>query len=145
MIKLLIIEASSLMRRQLAALFDSEGDFQIDQARNGKEALEKNRSFQPDVMILDLHLLKMNDIAALSLLLAKYPVPAVVLSSFSDKEMLTAFEKMNFDMVNYITRPNGNISLSIGDIWLGLLAKVRAIAFFQASRNKEESKQASTD
>jgi len=45
MIKLLIVDDSALMRRQLATLFEAEGDFDIHQARNGKEAVDQNREF----------------------------------------------------------------------------------------------------
>lgn len=36
MIKLLIVDDSALMRRQLSLLFQAEGDFQLFQARNGR-------------------------------------------------------------------------------------------------------------
>lgn len=141
MIKLLIIGSSALMRRRLGALFDAEGDFEISQARNGKEALEESCNFQPDVIILDFHLLEMKDIATLSLLITQRPASVVALSSFSDKEMRTAFEMLNLDRVSYITRPKGNILL----IWHGLLTKVRTSAFFHANGNKEGTKHASED
>jgi two-component system chemotaxis response regulator CheB len=47
MIRLLIVDDSALMRRQLTTLFESEGDFEIRQARNGREAVEENHRFCP--------------------------------------------------------------------------------------------------
>ena len=50
MIKLLIVDDSALMRRQLTQIFEEAGGFEIRQARNGKEAVEENKSFEPDVV-----------------------------------------------------------------------------------------------
>ena len=55
MIKLLIVDDSALMRRQLMTLFQAEGDFEIHLARNGDEAVRENREFQPDVVTLDIN------------------------------------------------------------------------------------------
>ena len=47
MIKLLIADDSALMRKLLEGIFREEGDFDIRLARNGAEALELVRSFDP--------------------------------------------------------------------------------------------------
>ena len=44
MIKLLIVDDSALMRRQLVTLFESEGDFSIHQARNGSSTADLFRT-----------------------------------------------------------------------------------------------------
>jgi len=72
MIKLLIVDDSALMRRQLSQLFESEGNFMIHQARNGREAVEENRDFQPDVVTLDINMPEMDGITALSLIMAEW-------------------------------------------------------------------------
>jgi two-component system chemotaxis response regulator CheB len=47
MIKLLIVDDSALMRRQLTQTVRGAGDFEIRQARNGTEAVVENLVFQP--------------------------------------------------------------------------------------------------
>ncbi len=71
MIKLLIVDDSALMRRQLMTLFQAEGDFEIRQARNGDEAVRENREFQPDVVTLDINMPEMDGLTALSLIMAE--------------------------------------------------------------------------
>jgi len=66
MIKLLIVDDSALMRRQLTTLFQAEGDFEIHQARNGEEAVEENRLFQPDVVTLDINMPQMDGLQLLA-------------------------------------------------------------------------------
>jgi len=65
-IKLLIVDDSALMRRQLSQLFEAEGDFSIRIARNGLDAIEENLAWQPDVITLDINMPEMDGITALS-------------------------------------------------------------------------------
>jgi two-component system chemotaxis response regulator CheB len=128
MIKLLIVDDSALMRRQLATLFEGERDFEIRQARNGREAVEANREFQPNVVTLDINMPEMDGITALSLIMAERPVPVVMVSSLTEKGALATFEALNLGAVDYVAKPGGTISLSIGEIKDELLKKVRAAA-----------------
>ncbi len=128
MIKLLIVDDSALMRRQLTTVFQAEGDFEIRQARNGREAVEENRAFQPDVVTLDINMPEMDGITALSLLMAERPVPVVMVSSLTEKGALATFEALNLGAVDYLAKPGGTISLSIDEISDELVTKVRAAA-----------------
>lgn len=128
MIRLLIVDDSALMRRQLSALFTSAGGFEVHQARNGREAVEANRRVQPDVVTLDINMPEMDGITALSLLMAERPVPVVMVSSLTAEGALATFEALNLGAVDYIAKPGGTISLSIEAITRELLAKVKAAA-----------------
>lgn len=128
MIRLLIVDDSALMRRQLTTLFQDQADFVIRQARNGREAVQENRDFLPDVVTLDINMPEMDGITALSLIMAERPVPVVMVSSLTEKGALATFEALNLGAVDYIAKPGGTISLSIGAIKDELLAKVRTAA-----------------
>jgi two-component system chemotaxis response regulator CheB len=126
MIKLLIVDDSALMRRQLAALFLAYGGFEIHQARNGQEAVDENRDFKPDVVTLDINMPQMDGLTALSLIMAERPVAVVMVSSLTEQGALATFEALNLGAVDYVTKPGGTISLSIDDIKGELVEKVRA-------------------
>lgn len=128
MIKLLIVDDSALMRRQLTQIFASAGGFEISQARNGREAVEQNRTFQPDVVTLDINMPEMDGLTALSLIMAERPVAVVMVSSLTEKGALATFEALNLGAVDYIVKPGGTISLSINEITVELVGKVRAAA-----------------
>jgi len=127
-IKLLIVDDSALMRRQLTAMFAAEGDFEIRQSKNGLEAVEANREFQPDVATLDINMPEMDGLTALSLMMAERPVAVVMVSSLTEQGALATFEALNLGAVDYIGKPGGTISLSIGEIQCELVAKVRTAA-----------------
>ncbi len=128
MVKLLIVDDSALMRRQLTQIFADAGDFEITQARNGREAVELNRSFQPDVVTLDINMPEMDGLTALSLIMAERPVAVVMVSSLTEQGALATFEALNLGAVDYIVKPGGTISLSIGEITDELVGKVRSAA-----------------
>jgi len=126
--KLLIVDDSALMRRHICALFQAEGDFEIRQARTGREAVEENRSFLPDVVTLDINMPEMDGLTALSLIMVERPVAVVMVSSLTERGALATFEAMNLGAVDYVAKPGGTISLSIDDIKRELVQKVRGAA-----------------
>src|ERR1017187_8306632 len=128
MIKLLIVDDSALMRRQLMTLFQAEGDFEVRQARNGSEAVRENAEFQPDVVTLDINMPEMDGLTALSLIMAERPVSVVMVSSLTEQGALATFEALNLGAVDYVSKPGGTISLSIDRITERLVAKVRSAA-----------------
>jgi two-component system chemotaxis response regulator CheB len=128
MIRLLIVDDSALMRRQLMTVFQAEGDFDIRQARNGDEAVRENREFQPHVVTLDINMPEMDGLTALSLIMAERPVAVVMVSSLTAQGALATFEALNLGAVDYITKPGGTISLSIERVAADLIAKVRSAA-----------------
>jgi two-component system chemotaxis response regulator CheB len=126
--KLLIVDDSALMRRQLGALFEAAGGFELAYARNGREAVRENLAFRPDVVTLDINMPDMDGLTALSHMMLERPVPVVMLSSLTDKGALATFEALNLGAVDYVAKPGGTISLSLEDVSRQLLSKVRIAA-----------------
>jgi len=77
---------------------------------------------------LDINMPEMDGITALSLIMAERPVPVVMVSSLTEKGALATFEALNLGAVDYIAKPDGTISLSIGRIKDELIAKVQTAA-----------------
>ena len=126
--KLLIVDDSALMRRQLAQIFEADGGFEVRTARNGQEAIDENLAWQPDVITLDINMPVMDGITALSHIMATRPVPVVMVSSLTEKGAMATFEALALGAVDYIAKPGGTISVSIGEIERELIAKVKAAA-----------------
>lgn len=127
-IRLLIVDDSALMRRQLTQLFQAEGDFEIRLARNGKEAIDENREFQPDVVTLDINMPEMDGLTALSHIMTTRSVPVIMVSSLTEKGALATFEALALGAVDYVAKPGGTISLSIEEVRDELIEKVRTAA-----------------
>jgi two-component system chemotaxis response regulator CheB len=125
MIKLLVVDDSALMRRNLTNLFQAEGDFEIRQARNGEEAVRENREFEPDVVTLDINMPEMDGITCLSLMMAERPVAVIMVSSLTVQGALATFEALNLGAVDFVAKPGGTISLSMESVSRELIRKVR--------------------
>lgn len=135
MIKLLIVDDSALMRRLLKNIFEEHGGFELRTARNGKEAIELNRTFQPDVITLDINMPEMDGLTALSYIMVERPVPVVMFSSLTEKGALATFEALNMGAVDYVAKPEGTVSHNIDVVKKELIYKVKAAAKAKIKKN----------
>jgi len=133
--RLLIVDDSALMRRQLGNLFQEAGGFELAYARNGREAVAANLEFAPDVVTLDINMPDMDGLTALSQMMIERPVPVIMLSSLTEKGALATFEALNLGAVDYVPKPGGTISLGLDAISAQLLAKVRGAARARVRRS----------
>ena len=128
MIKLLIADDSALMRRVLEDIFLQEGDFQIRLARNGIEAIELVRSFDPQVVTLDVQMPGMDGLACLRRIMIEAPRPVVMISSLTAEGAEATLEAIELGAVDFVAKPSGTVSLEIDHLRPMLLEKVRAAA-----------------
>ncbi|HEY3888813.1 MAG TPA: response regulator transcription factor [Caulobacteraceae bacterium] len=54
--KILVVDDHAIVRDGLTRLLESDGDHQVTQAADGRQALALSRSLRPDLIILDLNL-----------------------------------------------------------------------------------------
>ena len=79
-ITILIADDHTIVRAGLAALLGTEKDFEIvGQAKNGIEAVNETLRLQPDVVIMDLMMPKMDGVAATAEIAERAPEAKVIL------------------------------------------------------------------
>jgi two-component system chemotaxis response regulator CheB len=127
-IKLLVVDDSALMRRLLGDIFSHEDDFEVRTARDGLEALDALRLYAPDVITLDVHMPQMDGLACLDRIMIERPCPVVMVSSLTVAGADATFEALRLGAVDFITKPDGAVSLSIDELAPLLVEKVRAAA-----------------
>jgi two-component system chemotaxis response regulator CheB len=127
-IRLLIVDDSALMRKLLEGIFREEGDFDVRLARNGNEALEMVRAFDPQVVTLDVQMPGMDGITCLSRIMIEAPRPVVMCSSLTAEGADATFEAIELGAVDFIAKPVGTVSLEIDRLRPILVQKVRAAA-----------------
>lgn len=128
MIKLLIADDSALMRKLLEDIFLEEGDFDIRLARNGNEALELVRSFDPQVVTLDVQMPGMDGLTCLSQIMIEAPRPVVMISSLTAEGAEATLECIELGAVDFVAKPSGTVSLEIDRLRPVLVEKVRGAA-----------------
>ena len=126
MIRLLIADDSALMRKLLEGIFTAEGDFDIRTARDGNEALELVRAFDPQVVTLDVQMPGMDGLTCLSRIMIEAPRPVVMISSLTADGAEATLEAIELGAVDFIAKPGGAVSLEIDRLRPLLVEKVRA-------------------
>ena len=128
MIKLLVVDDSALMRKLLEQTFTAEGDFEICLARNGAEALDLVRSFDPQVLTLDVQMPGMDGLTCLSRIMLECPRPVVMISALTAQGAEATLEAMELGAIDFVAKPGGAVSLEIERLRPLLVDKVRAAA-----------------
>jgi two-component system, chemotaxis family, protein-glutamate methylesterase/glutaminase len=127
-IKLLVVDDSALMRKLLQSVFREEGDFEIQVARSGTEALELVRSFDPHVVTLDVQMPEMDGLSCLRQIMVESPRPVVMVSALTEEGAEATLEAMDLGAIDFVVKPSGTVSLEIDRLGPLLVQKVRAAA-----------------
>jgi two-component system chemotaxis response regulator CheB len=127
-IRLLIADDSALMRKLLEGIFRAEGDFEIQLARNGTEALDLVRSFDPHVVTLDVQMPGLDGLSCLSQIMIESPRPVVMVSSLTAEGAEATLEAFDLGAVDFVEKPGGTVSLEIDRLRPLLIEKVRGAA-----------------
>jgi two-component system chemotaxis response regulator CheB len=127
-IRLLIADDSALMRKLLEGIFQAEGDFDIRIARNGSEALALVRSFDPQVVTLDVQMPDMDGLTCLGRIMVEAPRPVVMISALTEEGTEATLAAMDLGAVDFVAKPAGTVSLEIDRLRPVLVEKVRAAA-----------------
>jgi DNA-binding NarL/FixJ family response regulator len=90
MIRLLIVDDAPFIRELVQLNVRDQGISVVAEAEDGAEALMFARTLQPDVILMDLVMPKMNGIEATEAILAEYPQTRVIAFSTADHESIVA-------------------------------------------------------
>ncbi|SDE97427.1 chemotaxis-specific protein-glutamate methyltransferase CheB [Rhodospira trueperi] len=137
--KVLVIEDSALMRRELRKILGKIPDAEVQTARNGADGLEEIEKFDPDVVTLDINMPVMDGLTCLSHIMTRFPRPVVMVSSLTEKGALATFEALEMGAVDYIPKPDGTVSLNAQVMERELIAKIHAAMRSRPARNRAPS------
>lgn len=125
--KLLIVDDSAFMRKLITEFFSENAYIEVvGTARNGRDALEKVRILNPDVLTMDVEMPEMTGVEAVKQLMIENPKPVVMLSSTTTADAAITMEAIANGAVDFIAKPSGTISLDLDKIKDDLIEKVIA-------------------
>lgn len=121
MIKILLVDDQSLIRRGLKALLSFEADFQIvGEADNGEIAINRVEELQPDIVLMDIRMPIMDGVAATREINQRFPQTKVlVLTTFDDDEYVT--QALQYGAVGYLLKdtPPEELAQAIRAVYKG--------------------------
>src|SRR6195256_6838208 len=86
--RVLIAEDEALIRMDLAEMLREEGYEVVGEAGDGQEAVDLAESLKPDLVIMDVKMPRRDGIDAASEIAAKRIAPVVILTAFSQRELV---------------------------------------------------------
>ena len=128
MIKVLVVDDSALVRKLFGRVLSGEPDIQVSFARNGRDALAQMGDFMPDVVTLDINMPEMDGLSCLDRIMVERPCPVVMVSSHSREGAEITLEALRLGAVDFVSKPDGAVSLHMEVFGPELVAKVRNAA-----------------
>ena len=124
-IRVLIVDDSVFFRNALSAGLSADPEIEIvGRAADANEAKGLIDSLKPDVITLDVEMPKMNGIEFLKILLAKKPIPVILVSSVN----LSVFDALQAGAVDFVRKPDMRKPDSAGSFFRELARTIKGAA-----------------
>jgi len=136
--KILVVDDSALVRKQLSTLLKDEG-YEVDTARNGKDALDKANEFDYNVITMDINMPVMDGLSAVKAIMESNPTSILMVSSLTTEDAPITFDALDAGAVDYIAKP-GTFNVDIETSGSEILRKIRTIARIPKSRLLRKAK-----
>jgi CheY-like chemotaxis protein len=85
---ILVVDDSALDRRLATRLLENRGDWEIEQARDGKAAIERIEERRPSAVLTDLQMPELDGLALVEAIRAKYPaIPVLLMTAHGSEDL----------------------------------------------------------
>jgi AmiR/NasT family two-component response regulator len=101
--RVLVCEDDTIIRLDLRTLLESAGMTVAGEAADGEEAVRLARELEPDLVVMDVKMPRLDGIAAARRMLAERPVPVVIVTAFAQREI--AREAAEAGVFGYLVKP----------------------------------------
>ncbi len=101
--RILIAEDETIIRLDLRATLEASGYDVCGEARDGVEAVELAEQLEPDLILMDVKMPRLDGIEAARRILERRPVPIVMLTAFGQEELVT--RAVDTGVFGYLAKP----------------------------------------
>ncbi|MCA1021080.1 ANTAR domain-containing response regulator [Halobacillus litoralis] len=101
--RILLVEDEAIVRMDIAMLLKDAGCSVVGEAGNGEEAVELVHERQPDLIIMDIKMPKMDGLKAGRIISQKAAIPILFLTAYSQQEFINKAKDSH--AVGYLVKP----------------------------------------
>ncbi len=124
--RVLVAEDEALIRMDLVELLTEEGYDVVGQAGDGEAALALARELEPDLVVMDVKMPKMDGITAAELIAEDRIAPVVMLTAFSQRDLVEKAREAG--AMAYVVKPfDASDVVPAIEIAMGRFAEIRAV------------------
>jgi two-component system chemotaxis response regulator CheB len=137
----LVVDDSSLIRKVVLDILEKDQGIEVvGTANNGRTAILMNKELNPDVITMDIEMPILDGLAALKEIMSANPKPVIMLSAFTQEGADITFKALEFGAVDFIHKPSAQMPMTIEELGVLLISKVKAAAKSRLNIFKLESK-----
>jgi two-component system chemotaxis response regulator CheB len=126
-VRVLVVDDSAFMRKSLTGMLEEGKLIQvIGVARNGEEAVQQVQQLKPDVVTMDVEMPGMTGLQALQHIMAKHPVPVIMVSSITIEGAQETLQALEWGAVDFVPKQLDGVASKIAEIQKQLVSKVLA-------------------
>ena len=122
----IVAEDEALIRLDLVELLTEEGYDVVGEAGDGEEAVKLARELEPDLVIMDVKMPKMDGISAAEIIAEERIAPVVMLTAFSQRDLVERAREAG--AMAYVVKPFGASDVIPAiEIAMGRFQEIKAI------------------
>ena len=128
--RVLIVDDSVVVRKALSDILSRDPELEVaGLAANGRLALAKLQTLQPDVILLDIEMPEMNGLEALPEIRKLQPrIPIIMFSTLTERGASATLDALSLGATDYVTKPsNLNAEATSESITQQLVPKIKAL------------------
>jgi len=141
-IKVLVVDDSLVFREAISRGISRDDNIEVvGKAIDPYDARDKLLELNPDVMICDVQMPKLNGVEFIKRLLPQYKIPIIVVSSISD----VVFDAMDAGAVDFLSKPDARTPNGFGIFINELIIKIRGAVNVNLSANLGQIEKSSSN
>jgi len=128
-IRVLIVDDSALVRQVFSDSLSKDPQIEVvGTASNAFRARDLILKTKPDVMTLDVSMPQMDGVSFLRMLMPQYPIPVIMVSSFTQAGTETTLNALAAGAVDFLAKPTADLSNKLNQMVHELAAKIKIAA-----------------
>ena len=130
-IRVLVVDDSVVIRRLVTGILSEDPDIEVvGTAINGRAALQKIETFQPDLVTMDVEMPEMDGIDAVRAIRANgNRVPVIMFSTLTERGAASTFDALAAGASDYVPKPAnvGSVSRSMEQVRAALIPLIKSL------------------